>query len=102
MGSIIWSLAKQFVGPAIVALVIAIAGGIAIWQINNNAFNRGEAKGIAETTAAMTKAVNAMKKAAVDNALQRRNLTPDQLDDELKKRCIAECAGDKQCIAACQ
>ncbi|MCW5615881.1 MAG: hypothetical protein KIT32_12240 [Rhodocyclaceae bacterium] len=86
-------------GGALAAL--AAAAGLYAW-ITTAAFNRGYAKGEADTNARMAKVIEAQRRVATENAEKWKALPPSEKINELKRRCVAACEQEPKCIAACQ
>ena len=81
-------------GYAFAALLVAsLVGG---WIVNDKAYGRGHAAGVAETTAAMKKAIAAQKAATVKDIGRLKTMDRKQLEDELTKKC-REAGGGEAC-----
>ena len=79
---------------AFIAMLIAAAAGA--WIINDTAHSRGRAAGVAETTAAMKKAIAAQKAETVKDIGRLKTMDRKQLEAELTKKC-REAGGGEAC-----
>lgn len=82
-------------------LIVALLGGGYAWIAISN-YNRGYAKGEADTNARMAKVIEAQRKVALENADKWKAMPPTEKINELKRRCVAACEQEPKCVAACQ
>lgn len=73
------------------AVVIAIA--VAAWRIDAAAFKRGENAAELKTV----RIIAEQKKAVIADVETHRAMTPDQLDEEFRKNCLAQGGTEEQC-----
>lgn len=85
-------LSKPAIIAIIVAVIVAAIGG-AIWRINDAAFARGQA----ETRKAVIDEIARQKQATDKNRRETENMTEDEIDEWLRKKCRQAGGSDQQC-----